>query len=348
MLFTSDYIYLLCALCLNTLGNRDIKGLGVKCDSSADCLWEGTVGTIMSHVANCNYTLLPCPKECKEDNGDTKLMIRSDLKDHVKNHCPNREVKCPDCGKKDTFANITNVHVEECEKKKLPCPNSECVKVLQRQNMKRHLDCCLYTEIPCKYRRIGCEVSMKRKDMTLHENDDDKLHLQMALDKLITLEDRIEENRKLIDQAKCFTFQITDFQMRKELKINCHRIFYISPSRYRVAIKVHANGFGHGQNDYVSVSFFVVKGDFDKELKWPFLGFVTISLLNQQTDDNHHSAKKFLNVASTTAEAVWSKSRFIANSQLGHDPDKGTQFLKDDTLCFRVSVELLYSKPWLV
>ena len=40
-------------------------------------------------------------------------------------------------------------------------------------------------------------------------------------------------------------------------------------------------------------------------------------------------------------------SGFIPHSALGHDPVKNTQYLKDDTLYFRVFVEVVDHKPWL-
>ena len=43
----------------------------------------------------------------------------------------------------------------------------------------------------------------------------------------------------------------------------------------------------------------------------------------------------------------WDFMHFIPHSALAHDPVKNTQYLKDDTLYFRVSVEVAEQKPWL-
>ncbi len=52
------------------LGRREIRELPVKCDSmERGCQWVGTVGTLEEHMGVCQFTLVPCPKKCKDDNG---------------------------------------------------------------------------------------------------------------------------------------------------------------------------------------------------------------------------------------------------------------------------------------
>ncbi len=49
---------------------REIRDISVKCDNmERDCQWMGTVGTLEVHVGVSQFTLVPCPKECKDDNG---------------------------------------------------------------------------------------------------------------------------------------------------------------------------------------------------------------------------------------------------------------------------------------
>jgi hypothetical protein len=70
-----------------------------------------------------------------------------------------------------------------------------------------------------------------------------------------------------------------------------------------------------------------------------FVGDVTITLLNQLEDNNHYT--KTINLPATNPHDNLGYPGFIAHSELAHDPLKNTQYLKDDTLYFRVSV--LYS-----
>ena len=90
------------------------------------------------------------------------------------------------CVKKGTHANISKVHEEIC-KKIVPCPNADCTDTTERQNLQKHLDTCKLTEVAC---RNGCDVTMKRKGKESQENED-KLHLHMALDKILSMEEKI-------------------------------------------------------------------------------------------------------------------------------------------------------------
>ena len=73
------------------------------------------------------------------------------------------------------------------------------------------------------------------------------------------------------------------------------------------------------------------------------------TLLNQLADDNHHSwtleyeTKYNANVGISVGYL-----QIISHSALSHDPVKNTQYLKNDTLYFRVTVMVGNHKPWLV
>ena len=72
-------------------------------------------------------------------------------------------------------------HDDEYKKKVLPCPNTECTVTMERAEIKKHLNECEHTVILCKYKNLGCEVGLKRKEkeaMEAHEQDD-KAHLHL-------------------------------------------------------------------------------------------------------------------------------------------------------------------------
>ena len=56
-----------------------------------------------------------------------------------------------------------------------------------------------------------------------------------------------------------------------------------------MCIKVDTNGGGDAADTYVSVYAYLMKGSNDDTLPWPFTGEVTITLLNQLADENHHT-----------------------------------------------------------
>ena len=54
-------------------------------------------------------------------------------------------------------------------------------------------------------------------------------------------------------------------------------------------IKFHANGYGSSEGTHVSVYVTLLQGSCDASLSWPFVGSLTLTLLNQLADNNHHS-----------------------------------------------------------
>ena len=291
----------------------------------------GTVASLEEHLAKCEFTLLPCPKQCKYTFGQVKCFMRKDLNKHLKEDCPNRDYTCEYCGEKGTYAHITQVHDTAC---KPLCPNDKCLKRMQRHKIKKHLKTeCEYTMIPCKYKRLGCKTELERKDIAAHE-EHDKHHLHMAIDTIAKL-----KRKKITLKTKgSITFRVTD----------CHKKINSSPFYTRTG-GYHMKILGELNDKTMSVYACLLKGENDDKLSWPFVGEVTITLLNQLEDKNHFS--KTLNV--TVEQPVGGNGNccgfieFIPHSELGYNQEKNTQYLKDDTLYFRISVKVASHKPWL-
>ena len=277
----------------SSTGRRDITQLWVKCDSNKrGCTWVGTVGTLEEHVAMCKFTLLPCPKGCKYyDRDKVKQFMRKDLDKHLEEDCPNRDYSCQHCGQKGTYVSITYTHSKQCLKKPVPCPNC-CSIIVQHQHVLEHVTTeCELTVIACKYKRLGCDRELKRKDMAAHE-EDDKLHLRMAMDTTVKLENKIvelEDTLKVLKNGEPLKFKLTDYQKKKENnEIVYSPSYYISPNGYHIAIKVFANGRRSGEGTHLSVCAEFLKGKYDPQLKWPFIGRITFTLLNKLEDKDHH------------------------------------------------------------
>ena len=292
-------------------------------------------------MATCKFTLLPCPKECKDDSDKVKQFMRMDLDKHLKKHCPNRDYSCKHCGEKGTHASI-QVHDKTCEKKKVTCPKDGCSEKMQRLYVPSHVVMkCKHTIIPCKYVNIGCETELKRQDMAAHEQDD-TVHLHMALETINTLQNQCTYGQPI-------KFKLTNFEVKKEKNEGAQSpSYYISPNGYNTALRVYANGRSDREGTHVSVFVTIVKGNYDAQLKWPFIGIFTIILLNQLEDKNHHQMTLTLTAADNLkVGGDWGLSQFIPHSALDYDAVKNTQYLKDDTLYFRMSVEPADHKPWL-
>ena len=346
------------------VGKREIKALKVKCDNSErNCQWEGTVGTLEAHVATCEYTPLPCQNECI-DMYDNKIahFMRKDLDEHLEYDCPNRDHECEYCGEEGTYSHITQVHDEICEQRILPCPNN-CSETMPRCEIEEHVKFeCEFTVVTCKFEKIGCKVEMKRGDIEEHE-EDANLHLSLALDtvvelqelrgKVSKLESATEELDKTLNDGQSITFNVTGFQGKYDSGKDFLSLpFYTSPGGYHMAIRVYAKGDESSEGTHVSVFAPILEGKYDTELRWPFVGKVTITLLNQLEDNNHKTKKLTLDAENCAmvngpTGSAWGFSKFIHHSELAHNRAKNTQYLKDDTLYFRVSVKVSDHKPWL-
>lgn len=126
--------------------------------------------------------------------------------------------------------------------------------------------------------------------------------------------------------------------------------FLSSPYGYRMAVRVDTNGNGTAQGTHMSVFVRMLEGDYDSMLRWPFTGKVTVTLLNQLEDKNHFQFSILVldrnNCRVGGVDA--GTPNFFPLSNLRLNPGKNTQYLKDDTLYFRVMVsDVPGNKPWL-
>ena len=332
-------------------GRREINALQVRCtNSERGCQWTGTVGTLDHHIASCQFALVPCPNKCVEDKGAGELLlIRKHLDQHLKTKCPKRAYDCPHCGEKGTFAIITEDHDQVCEKKIVACPNkgSGCSLSMERGKTQEHVSSdCEYTEVACVYESLGCGVRMLRKDRATHEKEDREKHVDFCL---ATVRSR-EEQHKTLSEGEAFVFQLPGYANKKENNMTFYSTpFYSHPSGYKMCINVNANGRGNGKSTHLSVFTKLLEGCYDNQLHWPFLGTVTVELLNQLGDNNHHRVvNTFIASINTRVGSDYGHPKILPHSCLGHNPATNTQYLLDDTLYFRVSVKVDNHKPWLV
>ena len=113
-----------------------------------------------------------------------------------------------------------------------------------------------------------------------------------------------------------------------------------------MCLRVDANGSDEGKGTHVSVFVHMMKGEFDSHLQWPFKGEVKVQLVNQQEGGEHFEEMivekcdecvAFSRVMMGVTSAMgWGNPWFISHAEL-YKPKKGKEFLKNDTLKFRVT-----------
>ena len=123
--------------------------------------------------------------------------------------------------------------------------------------------------------------------------------------------------------------------------------FFTTYFGYKLQLGVHANGYGGGLGTHLSVSVYLMKGENDFFLKWPFRGNINIQLLNWKEDkehieavvDHYNAPLQFRSRVTQGERAPSGRSvdRFLYNLYL----NDGLTYLFEDALCFRVSKTIL-------
>ena len=122
--------------------------------------------------------------------------------------------------------------------------------------------------------------------------------------------------------------------------------FYSQPGGYKLCLRVDANGHGNGKGTHVSVYIFLMKGENDYQLQWPFEHVAMCGILNWKRDENHVIKTFDFKAAPTKGkqrvtsrertENGWGYNQFVPHSFLFDGAAKDTQYLHNDCLFLQV------------
>ena len=122
--------------------------------------------------------------------------------------------------------------------------------------------------------------------------------------------------------------------------------FYSHPFGYKMSIGLDADGNNGGHGTHVSLLVYLLRGEFDERIKWPFRGSVIIQLLNERRDGGHYEAAvEFTDetplvnsgrVVKDERGAGWGPV-IIPHSCLTYDPTRDSDYVKFDRLRFVVT-----------
>ena len=79
-------------------------------------------------------------------------------------------------------------------------------------------------------------------------------------------------------------------ELKKNNVIWCSDHFYTHEMGYKMCIHIYPTGHGIGKDTHLSWYLFLVRGPHDDKLLWPLKEKIGIKLLNQISDNQHHSA----------------------------------------------------------
>ena len=330
---------------------RQVRNLQVKCSNSEHgCKWQGDLGECDDHMTSkCSFGVIPCPMKCGVRGQRRKM------KDHTNKECKLRPFPCRHCGREGVFDLITTSHYTICTFFPLPCP-AGCRKTVKRGDMKHHLAICEEELVACKYSQMGCDLVIKRKDHNKHLQDEKDGHLEKALVTVNGLSMALSRSCSrepfelpfrhwLCSKPSCYPIppliiRMDNFDIMKKQWTEWYSPpFYSHFGGYKMCLKEDAND---GKGTHVSVFACLMKGENDDNLKWPFRGTITVTLLNQLQPNNHHLHNIHFveEIAGDCANRVmegrgagWGTHTLISHNDLKYKEEK---YLKGDAFYFRI------------
>ena len=312
---------------------RRVRSLRVKCPFTANgCKWVGDLG---------------------------------DVGDHVAVRCEFQANSCQYCGFTTVQKEIFQNHLKICDSHTFRCPNG-CGAAPSRRGLDQHLEECPEQLVHCKFSMLGCDAVLPRKGMENHVTTSAEHSTEFYLQHVMKLTDLVSQlcaksgvsnpleqktwlTNKVLRQEPPRVLKMTGFQGKKEE----NEEWYSDPVHshfggYKMCLRVDANGGNEVKGTHVSVYVCLMRGDNDDNLKWPFKGTIKVILLNQLEDGQHlrrqlwspdddipEGASGRVTVGER-AVVAWGFPGFIALRDLTYSGDRKCQYLKDDTLFFRV------------
>jgi TNF receptor-associated factor 4 len=300
-----------------------INSLRVACTKRDDgCTWRGALRELKRHLSGCEYADITCPFS---SFGCRVRPLRKDLQDH-----------------EDMFI---RAHLDMAKNK-----IAKMEKIMEESKMEHE------SKVNETIDKLTGDFQTQKRETK--KQIDKRMELQESnlRKKFNTIKsDIMSETRQLPVVLKLENFsdlQDDDEDWRSPA-------FYSHMGGYRMCLRVYTNGCSDVRGTHISLYVYLMKGEHDNQLEWPFRGTIHIEILNQLGDNHHYSEKitfnskelknynsrvKFPNNLGLTGLG---KSKFISQDEL--EPTTDHQYLLDDSLYFRVNrIEVhSISRPWL-
>ena len=143
------------------------------------------------------------------------------------------------------------------------------------------------------------------------------------------------------------TITLTGYQEKKKNVIDWYSPpYYTHLLGYKMCVNVDVRP----TDKLLDVFSYLLPGEYDDGLKWPFRGTVVVRLLNQLSDDNHYdyvfdysrardNQSRRVRIGKRSEEMDPTTPR-LPLTALGYNASKKCQYLKNDCLKFKVFVKM--------
>ena len=306
------------------------------------CMYPATYEEIQqAHLPNCADAPHPCPNKCKQN------IPLKDMGHHTSHDCPLGLLKC-DFYAVGCLVQLPRGDMSSHYRENMIGHNSLLQRHIQSDPQEVWATC-LPLLLSLNHRLLVDNTSIHSEMRTLQ---DEKAILQQSVSKL-ELENKelkmgVSEQKYMLENITFtgtlpFEFTITDFNVLMKREVNKEWFsppFYTHTRGYKMKIRVDVNGEA---GSYLSVYGYLMRGEYDEALQWPFQGIVTVQLCNQLGYDDHwENVIKFTTdprmvsrvVGQNIADYGAPLPKFIAHSML--DVSRQSPYLKENTLKFKV------------
>ncbi|CAI8020339.1 TNF receptor-associated factor 4 [Geodia barretti] len=329
---------------------RVVLGKKVYCSKRAlGCTWVGEIRVLKDHLSTetgpgnrCGFVQLTCSHNCG------CRFPRREMGSHESNDCPKRPFSCPHCGYTSTYETVTREHWPMCGKFPLVCPNECTDGSIERRSLKRHLSQeCPEQEVDCEFSYTGCTARVKRRRLTEHIKENIQDHLRSLAKYTMQLHTHASGT---LSQSWEITFRNFRWHRRSNREWYSPP-FYTGVGGYKMCLGIDANGFKPNPSAHLGVALYMMRGEFDDALQWPFSGTIKLELVDQSpagknysftiVDETSHTDEDYEDIFSRVTEGErseegWGFTELISHKHLLKGR-RGRQYMNNDSLAFRVS-----------
>ena len=300
------------------------------------CAFESTHDSKVEHTQSCTHYPIPCPNNC-----DVETIPRCGVEEHL-SVCPLQLVECTfreaGCGIKVARRDLKQ-HMEESQQHHL------LSATLLNLKLTREVIANKEQQLAEKEKRIAekerqlaeKERQLAERDKIIKEKDQQLLEFGIKLTKL-AMETKVSVDHLHKNKLYYYEFTLEGFTLWQVFSCNWYSESFLCGG-YKLKLNVETKERPEVHN--MPVYLQLLPGDEDGKLKWPVMFAVTIQLVNQLGDYNHHEKSyRFQFKECTTSNAYSEKLEFILYKQL-LVPSTGIQYVKDDSLKFRLWMHII-------
>lgn len=249
---------------------------------------------------------LSVPVDCEfAYAGCSEAITRGSMADHLRNNLT-QHMALISCQQRTNQIEVKALKEKIMLNEKVHGALKEEVVALKEENKLLKDECLLLKK---NYKALKQEIDQKIESLAIENKDevsaintDFKDNCEWRFDCLESRADNLESDMKtklaLIDlpsPSSQVEFTVYDMKsLRREREDWISEPFY-SKSRYKMVLRVYPYGNGGGYGTHLSVFIYIIKGEYDHKLKWPFVGEVTLTLVDQKLGRHRTNTVEFSN-----------------------------------------------------